>query len=229
MTATEPTVSTFARIQDGVYVAVAEPARVNIGLVVGPTGALLIDTGSSPEQGAAIQQAAEEVAQVPIVAVVVTHWHYDHFFGLAGLAGIHSYGHESLPAWLHRPELAASAEEMGVDVARLVAPSQTFSLAKGIDVGGRRVEVVHFGPAHTDGDLVVYVPDAEVIFAGDVVESAGPLCIGPDSTPATWPSAIDGILSLTREHTLIVPGHGPTMDRFAAFEQRNPLDASTNR
>lgn len=228
MTTTEAKLSSFERLSEGVFVAVAEPASVNIGLVVGTDGALLIDTGSSPEQGAAIREAAERLTNVPIIAVVVTHWHYDHFFGLAGLPGIRSVGHETLPGWLNRPELADVAAELGVDPQHLVAPSETFSLVKAIDLGQRRVEVIHFGPAHTDGDLVVFVPDSDVIFAGDLVESAGEVQIGSDSAVESWPSAIDGILSLTREHSIIIPGHGPAMDRFSAFEQRNQLAAPPN-
>lgn len=217
---TQFSVGPFQPVAPGVFVAVAEPAAVNIGLVVGDSGAVVIDTGSSPTQGAEIRAAAEAVAGVPLTAVVVTHAHYDHFFGLASFAGISSYGHESLAEASTGEVMADAAAELGVDVSELTVPDQLFSLARVIDLGGRRVEVLHFGPAHTDGDVVAYVPDADLIFAGDLLESAGPPSFGVDSHLKDWPSALDGVLGLVGEHTVLVPGHGPVMDRIAAFEQR---------
>ncbi|MFZ0530521.1 MAG: MBL fold metallo-hydrolase [Propionicimonas sp.] len=210
----------FEPVADQVYVARAEPAGVNIGLVAGPHGALVIDTGSSPAQGAAIRAAAEAASGVPVTGVLVTHWHYDHFFGLAGFGAVPSYSHETVPDWLARPEGLAEAERLGVDLAVLARPSTTFALAKVIDAGGRRVEAVHFGRGHTDGDVVAIVPDAGVIFTGDLLESAGPPSFGEDCRLKEWPSAVDGILGLVAEDTVLVPGHGLPMDRLAAFTQR---------
>jgi glyoxylase-like metal-dependent hydrolase (beta-lactamase superfamily II) len=167
-----------------------------------------------------VRAAAEQFAGVPVVAVVVTHWHYDHLFGLAGFNGVPSFAHDTVPAWLGRPECAAAASALGVDVAMLAVPTQRFSLARMVDVGGRSVEVVHFGRGHTDGDVVVIVPDAGVIFTGDLLESAGPPSFGPDCELRQWPSAVDGILGLVGEDTILVPGHGEPMDRLAAFQQR---------
>ena len=210
----------FTHVADQVFVAVAEPAAVNIGLVVGPSGCLVIDTGSSPEQGAAVRAAAERFAGVPVVAVVVTHWHFDHLFGLAGFPGVPGFAHETVLDRLAGPDCREVAESLGVDVHALASPSETFSLARVIDAGGRRVEVVHFGRGHTDGDLVVIVPDAGLIFTGDLLESAGPPTFGADSYLRAWPSAVDGILGLVGEHTVLIPGHGAPMDRLAAFQQR---------
>lgn len=218
-------VGTFSAVADGVFVAVAEPTSVNIGLVVGPSGALVIDTGSSPAQGAAIRATAEAFAGVPVTGVLVTHWHYDHLFGLGGFSGVPSWGHESLASWLGREEAARAAAELGVDVADLVPPVHGFALARVLDAGGRRVEALHFGPGHTDTDVIAYVPEANLIFAGDLLESAGPPSFGPDSHLKDWPSAVDGILGLVDEDTVIVPGHGPAMDRMAGFQQRAEISA----
>lgn len=215
----------FRRVADQVFVAVAEPAAVNIGLVVGPSGCLVIDTGSTPEQGAAIRAAAERFAGVPVVSVLVTHWHFDHLFGLAGFAGVPSYGHDTLPAWLAQPRCREAADSLGVDASELVAPVNTFSLARVLDAGGRRVEVVHFGRGHTDGDVVAIVPDSGVIFTGDLLESAGAPAFGDDCHLKDWPSAVDGILGLVAEETILVPGHGEPMDRLAAFQQRAEISA----
>ena len=213
----------FHELRPGILVAVAEPAGVNIGVVVGASGCLAIDTGSSPEQGRAVREAAQAAAGVPVVGVLVTHWHYDHLFGLAGFADLPSYAHASVAAWLDRPEAAAAAQELGVAVDELARPSTGFHLAKVIDVGGRRVEALHFGPGHTDGDLAVFVPDVSVVFAGDLLESSGPPSIGADSHLKEWPSAIDGILGVIAEDSLVIPGHGPAMERLDCFRQRAEL------
>jgi glyoxylase-like metal-dependent hydrolase (beta-lactamase superfamily II) len=217
---TQFSLSDFEPVADQIFVAVAEPTSVNIGLVVGPQGCLVIDTGSSPEQGAAIRAAAEACAQVPVVAVVVTHWHYDHSFGLAGFADVPSYAHESVADWVQSPFAATAAANLTVATTALTHPSSPFSLAKFIDVGGRRAEAIHFGRGHTDGDVVVFIPDAGVIFAGDLLESSGGPSFGEDCHLKDWPAAVDGILGMVSEETLVVPGHGPVMDRLAAFTQR---------
>ncbi len=216
----ETVLGTFEPVADGVYVAVAEPAGVNLGLVVGDAAALVVDTGSSPAQGEAVRRAAEAVAGVPVTAVVVTHWHWDHWFGLAGFGEVTSYGHESLLTRLADPDLAAVATERGLSLTDVRAPSDPFSLARVVDLGGRRVELVHFGRGHTDGDVVAIVPDANLVFAGDLLEQSGPPSIGEDSCLKDWPSAVDGILGLVDEDTTIVPGHGATIDRLFAFDQR---------
>jgi glyoxylase-like metal-dependent hydrolase (beta-lactamase superfamily II) len=218
-------VGPFSAVADGVFVAVAEPASVNIGLVVGSSGSLVIDTGSSPAQGASIKAAAEAFAGVPVIGVLVTHWHYDHLFGLNGFPGVPSWGHETLSSWLKRSEAAAAAAELGVEIAELVPPVHGFALARVLDAGGRRVEALHFGPGHTDTDVIAYVPDANLIFTGDLLESGGPPSFGPDSHLRDWPSAVDGILGLVGEDTVLVPGHGPVMDRMAGFQQRAEISA----
>jgi glyoxylase-like metal-dependent hydrolase (beta-lactamase superfamily II) len=210
----------FRPVTDHVYVAVAEPAAVNIGLVVGTSGCLVVDTGSSPAQGATVRAAAEAFAGVPVVAALATHWHFDHAFGLAGFAGVSTYAHETVPSWLAHPSAREVAESIGVAFDSLAAPTHTFSLARVIDLGGMRVELVHFGRGHTDGDVVAIVPDAGVIFTGDLLESSAPPAFGSDCHLKEWPSAVDGILGLVGEDTILVPGHGATMDRMAAFQQR---------
>jgi glyoxylase-like metal-dependent hydrolase (beta-lactamase superfamily II) len=210
----------FHPVTDHVFVAVAQPAAVNIGLVVGSTGCLVIDTGSSPAQGTAIRTAAEAFAGVPVSAVLATHWHFDHAFGLAGFAGVPTFAHETVPSWLAHQSAREVAESLGVPFDSLAAPTQTFALARVIDLGGPRVELVHFGRGHTDGDVVAIVPDSGVIFTGDLLESAGPPAFGTDCHLREWPSAVDGILGLVGKDTILVPGHGEPMDRLAAFQQR---------
>lgn len=215
----------FEAVADRVYVAVAEPASVNIGLVVGTTGALVIDTGSSPAQGKAILASARQIAgDVPVTHVVVTHHHYDHLFGLAGFDGVASLGHAGLGADLDAHQgLDADLAALGLQRDAVVLPDRTFSLAASVDLGDCHAEIVHVGKGHTGSDAVVIVPERDVVFAGDLLEESGHPCIGADSHLKSWPSTLDGTLGTLRPSTVIVPGHGKPLDRMAAFMQRAEL------
>jgi glyoxylase-like metal-dependent hydrolase (beta-lactamase superfamily II) len=209
----------------GVHVCAAEPDAVNLGLVVGATGALLVDTGSSPEQGRQVRASVATVTDVPLVGVVVTHGHRDHLFGLAAFDDLDTVGHESLRERLHRPETAAEATRLGVATTDLRPPRREIAVATTVDLGGRRVEVVHLGSGHTDGDLVVVVPDADLLFVGDLVESAGPPWFGPDSRPHEWAATLDGVIGLMTGSTRAVPGHGDLVDREFVFDTRGRVAA----
>lgn len=187
------------------WVARCEPARVNVGLVVGDEHVLMIDTGSTPAQGRELAESAAVVAGRPVDRVVLTHAHWDHWYGLAGVGAEVSIGHESLT----------------VDVPdEAVAPNTPISLVKGLDLGGVRVEIVHFGPAHTQGDLMVMVPAEDVIFVGDLLEEGADPAFGDDTRVRSWPTVLDGALGAASEGTRFVPGHGEVVDRMFAFVQR---------
>ena len=102
----------------------------------------------------------------------------------------------------------------------MALPRRTVAVATAVDLGDRRVEIVHLGRGHTDGDLIVVVPDADLLFAGDLIESAGPPQSGPDSVIAEWPGTLDGMVGLMTAQTRAVPGHGDPVDRPFVFEAR---------
>jgi glyoxylase-like metal-dependent hydrolase (beta-lactamase superfamily II) len=225
-----PEPATFAlggwrELRSGVYLTVAEPESVNLGLIVGSQETLLVDTGSSPAQGRALRASLTAVTDRPLAAVVVTHWHYDHAFGLGAFADIPRIAHESLHSRLASAEASAEAKRLGVDPAELGQPNVELAVATALDLGGRRVEIAHLGRGHTDGDLVVVVPDADLIFAGDLIESAGPPSLGPDAVPDEWPATLDAVIGLMTTNTLAVPGHGQPVGREFVFEQRSRIAA----
>lgn len=215
----------WREVAPGVHLTVAEPDSVNVGLVVGTEGSLLVDTGSSPAQGRAIRASLAAVTDRPLTGVVVTHWHHDHAFGLAAFPDVPTIGHESVRGRLGSAEAAAEAGRLGVNLAELSSPSREIVVATAVDLGGRRVEIAHLGEGHTDGDLVVVVADAGVIFAGDLLESAGPPSFGPDSVPGSWAATLDGVIGLMTATTVAVPGHGDPVDREFVFEARGKVAA----
>ncbi|WP_188895295.1 MBL fold metallo-hydrolase [Microlunatus endophyticus] len=225
-------IGAWQQVADGVHRLVAQPAAVNIGLVVGPDAALLVDTGSSPEQGAALRAAAGQVTDKPVTAAVITHDHFDHAFGLAGIRDVRTIGHESLEQTLRDPGVAEQARDLGFDAGTLAVPETLIAQADVEELGGSRVvEIVHIGIGHTRGDLIATVTDpgtegfAGVIFAGDLIESAGAPYFGPDSSVDEWSWTLDRLYNLARPGTIIVPGHGDPVDRDFVREQRDAVDA----
>lgn len=198
-------------VANGVWRLVAEPDAVTIGLIAGETGAVLVDTGSTPAQGRELAAKVAEVTDKPLVGVVITHADRDHWFGLAGIEGVTAYGHESLAERVSDAETLVEAESLGVAVDELRVPERLFSVAAAIDLGGVVVELLHLGAAHTEGDVLVNVPSAGVLFTGDLVEEPAPW-FGPRSSPRGWPEVLNMVLGMVRPDTVIVPGHGAVVD-----------------
>ena len=198
----EPTYSLgpWEELAPSVWRTVAEPDTVNLVLVAGSERSLLVDTGSSVEQGRALRTAAVELAGVPLEVVVVTHAHHDHVGGLDAFADLTTVAHEDVPG-VNRPIVLAAA----------------------FDLGGRRVEVAHVGRGHTGSDLVVVVPDADLVVVGDLVESAAPPSLGPDSFLHEWSVTVDSVIGLMTGATRALPGHGDPVDRPYVYEQRGRL------
>ncbi len=100
---------------------------------------------------------------------------------------------------------------------RITLPGKTFSGSHQLDVGGRLVEFIHVGPAHTEGDTIVHVPDSRAVFAGDIL-FIGCTPILWAGTARSWISAIDRITELNPD--ILIPGHGPVTDIEGALAMR---------
>jgi glyoxylase-like metal-dependent hydrolase (beta-lactamase superfamily II) len=210
---------------------------VTIGLVVGGDGVLLVDTGSSLREGAELRGQVEALTGRGVTHVVLTHGHFDHVLGTAEFPGAEVYGERSLGPYLRREQLRMPvvAAEYGADpletaeaVRSLVHPDRQVRGELALDLGERPVHLVHVGPGHTGHDLVVHVPgatasDPAVVFCGDLVEESGEPQAGPDADPASWPAALDRLLSLGGEDALYVPGHGAVVDAAFVRAQRDVL------
>ncbi|MFG2011451.1 MBL fold metallo-hydrolase [Micromonospora sp. NPDC048868] len=217
----------FARVADGVHVLREPLLHVNVTLVVGDGAALLVDTLSTAGQAAELAAAARAVTPHPWT-LVNTHHHFDHCFGNATLAADPPrpvYAHELAAEAMREPdrlrreayaELRDTHPALAAEVAgtELLAPTHTVHGETVLDVGGRRVVLRHPGRGHTAGDLVVHVPDVDVLVAGDLVEQSGPPAF-EESYPLQWPDTVAELLRTTTPATVVVPGHGEPVD--AAF------------
>jgi glyoxylase-like metal-dependent hydrolase (beta-lactamase superfamily II) len=245
----------FSQLRDHIYRVVVEPEAVNVGLIVGDDACLLVDTGTSPAAGEAIRLAVAEVTDRPLTAVVCTHGHWDHAFGLGAFLDVETIGHEDAGSALHGREAAAAWSRLRpwerrpaipgrspgaaralagdarrhpvppTDVAGLPLPSTQLASIALRDLGQVTVEIAHFGRAHTKGDLIVAVPEAQTVFAGDLVETAGPPQFDEESSVDGWVKALDSLWGVVRPSTLVVPGHGDPAGAYEVDHQRAGLSA----
>lgn len=233
---------TFTEVADRVWVARHEWFDVNVSLVGGADGLLVVDTHASDLAARAVIEEVRRLGAGAVRAVVNTHEHFDHTFGNAafraayGDVPIHAHevaaertpgAAERVKALYDEPENRHDPHREEVQATVVVAADTTFSSAVALDLGDRQVELVHPGRGHTAGDLVVRVPDADVLLAGDLVEESvarqGVPGFGDDCYPMDWPLALDIVLGLTTSTSVVVPGHGAPVDRAFVEDQRNAI------
>ncbi|MDR1355780.1 MAG: MBL fold metallo-hydrolase [Propionibacteriaceae bacterium] len=216
-------ITDWASVTATVYLAVAQPETVNIAVVFGTKHVLLVDTGSSPVQGAAIADSVQRRFGRTIDRVVVTHAHHDHWFGLAAFAAVKTYAQAQLLETATTGDDAVLAQQLGFSPELITVPQNLIREWGSFNLGGEQVQLKHFGPAHSNSDLVVYLPKQQVAFVGDLLEESGPLQFGPDSTIGTWPGVIDQIVKLVTKNTILIPGHGKPVDVAYALQQRDEI------
>ncbi|HEX6351595.1 MBL fold metallo-hydrolase [Actinophytocola sp.] len=223
----------WLEVADGVYARRYAELDQTLGLVVGDTHCLVIDTGTDELHGASMAAAVRFVTPLPW-SVVITHAHFDHFFGTKAFLPAPVIAHERCRAvilaegdmqrraWSARYRSEGKGEQADrLASAKLVAPNEVINSSVLLDLGGRTVTLIHPGPAHTDHDVIVHVPDVAVVFAGDLVEQGAPPSIGPDSHVSDWPAALDAIIAL--DPAIVVPGHGDPVDVGFVRRQRDEL------
>jgi glyoxylase-like metal-dependent hydrolase (beta-lactamase superfamily II) len=222
----------WVEIGDGVLARRHAELDLTTGLVLGTDRALVVDTRGDARQGAELAAAVRAVTPLPPV-VVVTHAHFDHCFGTAAFLPCPVFAHPRCRSALaatadaQRAEWAAYYQEKGdsVTAEALAAtdpplPGRAVDPAVELDLGGRTVALLHPGRGHTDHDVAVRVPDAEIVFAGDLVEQGAPPDLG-DAVVADWPATLDVLLAL--RPAVVVPGHGDSVDAAFVETQRAAL------
>lgn len=216
----------LTRLADGVWayadtknMSPANSFGANAGVIVGRDGILVVDTLVSAREADRLIGDIRKVSAQPVKYVVNTHWHYDHAFGNCQFAklGAAIIGHDSEqgkyalygPAALKNPAMygMTAADFAGTTIA---APTLTFTDRMSIDLGGQRVELIHVAPSHSDGSILVYLPDKKILFAGDVLFT-GYHAFAGDGDIDGWLRTLDYILDM--DVALIIPGHGPVSSK----------------
>lgn len=220
----------FDQLGDGVFRRRYESLDLNVGVVVGEDGVLIVDTRASHQQAMELRDELKELTGKQVRWVVNTHWHWDHVFGNSRFPEAKIWGHELTRSTLveRGEEMKAGAKEWlpghlhpAIDEVEIVPPRQTFSQRASVEIG-RSIELAYFGLAHTDADITVSIPDSGVTYMGDIIEEGAPPGFG-DSFPLSWPETLREAASESGD--LCVPGHGDTVDKDFVADQLDELSA----
>jgi glyoxylase-like metal-dependent hydrolase (beta-lactamase superfamily II) len=223
----------WTQIAAGCWVRRYAEWDVNVGVVSGEQGLLVVDTRGTPAQGHRLRDDVRRLDTRPVRWVVNTHQHFDHVLGNAAFDGATIHAHENaaagMKASLDRVKDLCRAEDPDDPLNREVLdatvrrPDVTFSLVATLDLGDRYVEMLYPGRGHTDGDIAIRIPDLDVVFLGDLVEQSAPPSFGPDSFPLEWPETLEVAAGVVGDSTVVVPGHGTPVDRAFVLGQRGDV------
>jgi glyoxylase-like metal-dependent hydrolase (beta-lactamase superfamily II) len=203
-------------IGPGVYAAIDKPAGKsgsNAGFIIGDDGVLVVDSFSNVDAAKALLAEIRKMTPKPVRYVVNTHYHYDHVGGDAVFAeaGAVIIAHRNVRAWVKSENPHLFGDKVSpVQQARLdalIEPNVTVETGMTVWLGARRVDV-RFAKGHTGGDLVVAIPDAHVLFCGDLLwRKVSPNVI--DGTINDW-IATDATFEKMADASAAsyVPGHG---------------------
>ena len=226
---------TLSKVADDVYVVhgvrgMPDKANQgfisNSGIVVTDEGIVIVDTGGSLKYGEMLLKKISEVSDKPVIAVINTHLHGDHWLGNAAIRKAYPkvkiYAHEKTVSRLKAGEadtwMDMFATSIGKDVAgaEAVIPDITLKHGDSLDLAGNTYKMHHTGKAHTDGDIMIEHPARKLLFAGDViVNNSVPSSARPQDFNAKGQiAAIEHALTLDVD--TIVPGHGATGGREIA-------------
>ncbi len=219
----------FDELADGVFRRRYESLDLNVGVVISDNGVLVVDTRASHIEADELMEEIRTLTRLPVRWVVDTHWHWDHTFGNARFPDAEIWGHV-----LCRQGLIEHGEGMKVDAASwlpdqradfeevvITPPTEVFTVSAVIDMGSKRAHLSYHGLGHTDADIAIAVEDHDVLFLGDLVEQGAPPSFS-DSYPISWPATLRSATGAGS--SLVVPGHGDTMDRVAVSGQLEELE-----
>ena len=196
---------------------------VNTGFIVAPQGIVVIDSGPSLRYGQQMRQAIARVSDKPVVLVINTHHHPDHFLGNQAFADVPIGALADT-----RQGIATEGNAFAENLFRMSGnwmkgtevqvPNRTLAAGK-LEVAGRALRLVALD-GHTGADLVVVDEQSGVLFAGDLVFN-GRAPTTPHADVGHWLAALDQLEKLTRESgfTTLVPGHGAATRDAAAIRQ----------
>ncbi len=220
----------FSEIGPGLYAYTAE-GDPNSGIIIGDDSVMVIDAQATPLLARDVIARVRTVTDKPIKHVLLTHYHAVRVFGASAFGAseviasdatrnmIVERGQEDKDSEIGRfPRLFRGQDTIP---AGLTWPSLTFSRSMTLWLGKRRVEILHIGRAHTAGDTIAWVPDAGVMFSGDIVEFQS-ACYCGDSHLADWPRTLDRVAGFKPK--ALVPGRGDAL--VGAEKVRAGLDGT---
>jgi len=211
----EKTIS-FTEVGDGLWAFTAQ-GDPNSGVIIGDHSVMIVEAQATPRLANKVIEKVREVTDKPISHVVLTHYHAVRVLGASAYgadqiimgetarAMVVERGQEDWDSEFQRfPRLFEGHES----IPGLTYPTTTFSGRMTVYLGNRQVNLMHLGRAHTAGDIVIHVPDQNVMFTGDIVEDHS-ACYCGDGHYADWGATLDRIMSFDVD--AIAPGRGDAL------------------
>lgn len=217
---------TIKQVRDNVYFADAGGGG-NAGFIVGKDGVIVVDTTTN--QGKQLLDGIAKVTNMPVTTVILSHSDIDHVGGLKSFPqGLTIIAHEDC-----KKDMEATANTPNPSPQDHL-PNKTLTKSQNFTINGVKLEVLHFAPGHTSGDLQVYLPDEKVVFTGDVIATS---CCGNVRSPQMytmikqqkggssegWVKTVKGILALNAD--IYVPGHGELQTRSDVQQRLDRIEA----
>jgi glyoxylase-like metal-dependent hydrolase (beta-lactamase superfamily II) len=210
--------ATLERLADGVYAYTAQ-GDPNVGCIVGSDSILAIEARATPLMAQGwIDVIRREVSDLPFGDLVLTHYHAVRVLGAAAFDARRIVAHANTKRLIEERGMEDWASEAGrmprlfegaETIPGLTHPTDVFEDALTLDLGSRTVELRYLGRGHTSGDLVVWLPDERICFAGDLVEAQAAPYMG-DAHIGDWSTTtLDNVAALQPRQ--LVGGRGPVV------------------
>lgn len=215
------TESTYAYIQTAGTLGLS-----NAGLIVGKDYAVLIDTLNSAPAARAFFLAVSQVTKKKVKYILITHSHPDHVWGNHLMPEATVVCHDQCYSEMEQMARFKTEESKRIltgDYSQVFSslPEIIFSNNMRLNLADKKVQLLHFGFAHTQGDIAIYVPEDEVVFCGDLLF----LYSTPMGFGGFFPGWIAALTKLAELPARVyVPGHGPPCDRNGLLMCRNYLN-----
>jgi glyoxylase-like metal-dependent hydrolase (beta-lactamase superfamily II) len=183
----------------------------NCGFIIGEKGVIVVDTTVSPASAKELLANIARITPKPVTTIILTHGDMDHTGGLAafptGLAIVAQENNKK------NMESAVAAGRRIVSVDHLPNRAVTEN-REALEIEGVRIELLHWAPAHTAGDLVVYLPQEKIVFAGDVFCMDQPVAVihrEQQGNTEGWVTTAKGVLDLNADRFVV--GHGDVQSK----------------
>ncbi len=196
----------------------------NNGIIVGRSGVILFDTKNTVDDEKSLLVELAKITDKPVTTVILSHSDGDHINGLPALPK----GITIISQGYCKKSMENSIAKGGPELANAdYLPNKTFDKKEALTVDGVHLQLLHFAPAHTGGDTILFLPDQKVVFMGDVVLTEQPFPVmhmDNGGSPQGIVDSIKGMLALNAD--TYVSGHGPTCGkaelqrRLATYEER---------
>jgi glyoxylase-like metal-dependent hydrolase (beta-lactamase superfamily II) len=160
----QPPAMSVEKLTDNIYM-VKGGSGANTGFFIGEKGVVVIDAKMTAESARQMIEEIKKLTPKPITTLVITHSDGDHVNGLGGFP----QGLEIISHVQTKKDMEEAFKDPRSEALQPYLPNKTFTDKMDLRLGPERIQLLHFGPAHTSGDIVVFFPAEKVAFVGDLV------------------------------------------------------------